>query len=506
VYPLTRSTSRSRFFGLPFSPSVLFAAGEQGVWYDPSDFSTLFTDVAGTTPVTAVEQPVRLMLDKSKGLVLGPELVTNGDFSNGTTGWTATNATMTVVGGQLEVTATGSSNIYAGQLINTTSGKFYRITATLRAPSTNTTLNAARTYIYTDSGLSTPVLINVIVATSEDSDIAFDVIFKAVASTSFIQLGVGSNSAWGAIGDKAYFDNISVRELPGNHALAPSDLARPVLRARYNLLLNTTTLATQSVTVVAAAHTLRFTGTGSITLSGTASGTYSAGSHSITPTAGSLTLTVSGTVTDADLRVTNDALNQPAYQRVGAASDYDTNGFLPYLAFDGNDDSMSTSAIDFSGTDKMTVFAGVRKLSDANVAILTELSADQNTNAGSFYMTAPDSTGASGDFAFKSRGGSNYVGAAISAVILAPSTRVVTGVGDIPGDLDTIRTNGTAVSISAEHGIGNFGNYPLFIGARNNASLFFNGRIYSLTVVGRAVNSGELAAMEAYVNQKTAAY
>lgn len=43
----------------------LFANGERGVWYDPSDISTLFQDVAGTIPVTGVEQPVGLMLDKS---------------------------------------------------------------------------------------------------------------------------------------------------------------------------------------------------------------------------------------------------------------------------------------------------------------------------------------------------------------------------------------------------------------------------------------------------------
>lgn len=48
-----------------FSPSTLFAAGEQGVWYDPSDMSTLYQDSAGTTPVTAVGQPVGRILDKS---------------------------------------------------------------------------------------------------------------------------------------------------------------------------------------------------------------------------------------------------------------------------------------------------------------------------------------------------------------------------------------------------------------------------------------------------------
>lgn len=58
VYRRLRATSA-------FSPLRLFAGGEQGVWYDPSDFSTMFQDSAGTTPVTAVEQPVGLMLDKS---------------------------------------------------------------------------------------------------------------------------------------------------------------------------------------------------------------------------------------------------------------------------------------------------------------------------------------------------------------------------------------------------------------------------------------------------------
>ena len=48
-----------------FSPLDLFAGGKQGVWYDPSDKSTLFQDVAGTVPVTTDGDPVALMKDKS---------------------------------------------------------------------------------------------------------------------------------------------------------------------------------------------------------------------------------------------------------------------------------------------------------------------------------------------------------------------------------------------------------------------------------------------------------
>lgn len=48
-----------------FLPSSLFGASDQGYWYDNQDLTTMFQDTAGTVPVTAVEQPVGLQLDKS---------------------------------------------------------------------------------------------------------------------------------------------------------------------------------------------------------------------------------------------------------------------------------------------------------------------------------------------------------------------------------------------------------------------------------------------------------
>lgn len=38
---------------------------DNGAWFDPEDLSTMFQDAAGTTPVTALEQPVGRWLDKS---------------------------------------------------------------------------------------------------------------------------------------------------------------------------------------------------------------------------------------------------------------------------------------------------------------------------------------------------------------------------------------------------------------------------------------------------------
>lgn len=50
---------------VPWTPADLFVSGENGVWYDPSDLSTLWQDSARTIPVTADGDPVGAMDDKS---------------------------------------------------------------------------------------------------------------------------------------------------------------------------------------------------------------------------------------------------------------------------------------------------------------------------------------------------------------------------------------------------------------------------------------------------------
>ena len=93
----------------------LFSNGEQGFFYDPNDLSTMFQDAVGTIPVTAAGQPVGLRKDKSgrnnhayqtvsasrpilqQTPILGNELVVNGDFSDGVTGWGAVDGTIEVI-------------------------------------------------------------------------------------------------------------------------------------------------------------------------------------------------------------------------------------------------------------------------------------------------------------------------------------------------------------------------------------------------------------------------
>lgn len=83
---------------------------------------------------------------------------------------------------------------------------------------------------------------------------------------------------------------------------------KTVVKAEENLLLNSATLVTQNVTTIAQPYTLSFKGTGTVTLSGTSTNGPLVGTGvndrvtlTFTPTAGTLTLTVSGSVTEAQL-------------------------------------------------------------------------------------------------------------------------------------------------------------------------------------------------------------
>jgi hypothetical protein len=473
--------------------------------FDPSDLSTLFQDSRGTTPVTAVEQPVGLMLDKSKGLVLGPELVTNGTFESDINGWIVSSQFQSSTAVEWSNGALHVYNTQAGYgesrsaAIPLTIGKQYVLEMDILEGTTDrywiiigsspSDDNVGRITVTSESG-----------GTSPSGYKRWRYSFVASYATAYLYFATNKLA-----GSHLYADNISVRELPGNHASQPTATSRPVLSARVNQYLATETLATQNVTTLAAQYRLSFEGTGTVTLSGTATGVYSAGSHLITCTAGTLTSTVSGSVTKADLRVANTGAGLPAYQRVNTATDYDTVGFPPYLKFDGVDDGMVTNSIDFTPTNTMTLVAGLRKLTDA-LALPVELSSNYNSNPGSMYISSgPDPSNgykaaARGSAAPDASHGSAWLGS-------APDTSVLAASHNIPGDDTTLRRNGVAQTPGKfDKGEGNFGNYPLYIGRRGGTSGPFNGCIYGLIVLGGLGDDAQIRRIESYVNSKTRAY
>ena len=478
-----------------FNPGRLFTSGEQGVWYDPSDLTTLFQDSAGTVPVTTVEQPVGLMLDKSKGLVLGAELVTNGTFDTDTTGWIAGGGTIAEVSGQLQITSSGYGAAY--QNVALVAGKTYKVTFNYAVGSPN----AAALRVVLGYGGGTPVQIDIASTTGQKS-----LILTWSGATGAARFAVSLLDA--AAGKIGYFDNISVKELPGNHATQATSTKRPVLSAKVNLLTGSAALATQSVDTAAIPYTLKHTGTGTITLSGTSTAgpLVGPGTLTFTPTAGTLTLTVTGSVTEAQLETGSVATR---YQWVNTVADYDTVGFNKYLKFDGVDDTLVTGSINFTATDKMTVFAGVRKLIDVGIQMLYELSTNTDASVGSFASLPgylfPGTAGAYFSSGVRGNTASSYLSTAAS--FPAPISAVQTQKLGISTDTNILRINGTqAASGVADLGTINYGNYPLYIGSRAGTSLPFNGHLYSLIVRGAQSTDAQIVSAESYVNSKTGAY
>jgi hypothetical protein len=152
------------------------------------------------------------------------------------------------------------------------------------------------------AGTKTP---GIRIATSGNAVIAFGAQLSDSASVDpYVYNPVAAPASTAYYGPRFDYDPVT---------LAPKGLL--IEEQRTQLLLNSslagTSLATQNVTVTAVAHTLSFYGTGTVTLSGTSTagplvgtGAYPARSTlTFTPTAGALTLTVTGTVQFAQLEI-----------------------------------------------------------------------------------------------------------------------------------------------------------------------------------------------------------
>ena len=298
----------------------------------------------------------------------------------------------------------------------------------------------------------------------------------------------------------------------GNHEVAINDAARGIYgwmpkTGRRNLLNATDTLATQSVTVTAAAHTLAFTGTGTVVLSGAYVGTLIGTGASdrvtltFTPIAASLTLTVTGSVTLAQLQLGSV---DTAYQRVVSNYDITEAGVQScyYVLANGVNTAYSTPTIT-PGTDKVQVFAGVRKNSDATAGVFIETSAAYSANSGVITFNAP--TGASqATYGFGSKGTISAF-AVSPANYTSPITKIITGIGDISGDNSTLRVNGVQVSqITTNQGTGNFLAYPAYLYARGGTTVPFNGYDFGHTVrFGPNLDAATIARVESLLSRNT---
>jgi hypothetical protein len=156
-----------------------------------------------------------------------------------------------------------------------------------------------------------------------------DIAWTLDATAAAIREAIGNADAWGTTGATTGW------RLPGlgSVRLSADAMTGPRLEqqqdgtyrwAAHNLLLNSATLSTQSVTVVVGEqYTIAATGTGSVALSGAATGTLNASSArpslTVTATTTTLTCTVTGTVTAAQVNRGATAL---AYVPTAGAARY----------------------------------------------------------------------------------------------------------------------------------------------------------------------------------------
>lgn len=219
--------------GLTLTEQVqaLFANGEQGVlYYLTEDFAGLYQGANGLAPVTAVGQPVGLMLDRRFGLARGPELgtvnVSLADFT------TTAEVTAEDLGDRIRFTRTGVAYASVNQVIFNSepvvTSKTYDASFTVLATGAS---NSVRTSALNGGGTA---FVPPNYATGHTLRRAITVATGAGNGRIMFTFSVsrGANPSTAVEGD--WFEiakTLSVRELPGNHASQATATARPTLRS-----------------------------------------------------------------------------------------------------------------------------------------------------------------------------------------------------------------------------------------------------------------------------------
>lgn len=442
---LSRHSNKSS--GNFFSPIALFAGGVNGVWYDPSDSATLFSDTAGTTPSPApgagALSVVGKMLDKSG----------NGNHAISYNTTTA----------RPELSARVNLLTYSEQFDN---AAWVKAALTVTANSTTAP----------DGTLTADTLI-------EGSGAVQPVIYQTLASlagvVSFYVRSNGRNFV--QVVNSASYANF---DLSNGTVGSVSGFTNSTISSVGSGWYRISTVIPSS-TVVGVA----LIGSGTSTYRQSYTGDGTSGIY----------------IWGADLRPANIGTSVPAYQRIADQYTYDSSGFPRYLVFNGTASGMYTPAnLDLSGTAQATVFAGVRKTT-TTTGIVAETSAIASSNNGAFLGLGTDSGGI--EFFAGSRGTAYIDVYGDSASYTSPFSAVTTAAFNIAAPSAQLRVNAVVTETDVgSQGTGNYGSYPLNIGGRNvssgTPSFPFPGYLYSLIVVGAASTAAQISSTESWINGK----
>lgn len=189
-------------------------------------------------------------------------------------------------------------------------------------------------------------------------------------------------------------------------------------------------------------------------------------------------------------------------QAMGALATLQADGARRYL--DGISDGFATQTINMTGNGVLTVCTGIRKTTDAAIAIVAEFSGNLNSSNGAWYIAAPIDPGQAG-VSFVAKGtNAQYLD---SMGFASPISTVITAQANLATPLTNMRVNGAQTATTAgDLGTGTFGNHQMYVGRRGSGGNNFTGRLYGLIVRGAASSAAQVASLEAYMNGKTGAY
>jgi len=206
--------------------AALFSGGAvDGIMIDLTDITTLFQDANGNVPVSANGHAIGLALDQHKwgGLTLAayrasqPELVSNGNFDSGVTGWTG--ATWDASNKRMIVSVSGTSGSYniASLPVTTVIGRWYEYSIDYQGSVTGSPQVSVRAGTATNmSNLVPEVRVDI------TGPKTYRFFFKATTTTSYIMTVIAT--VGGSV--SAAFDSVSIKEIDGHHATSTGG-ARP---------------------------------------------------------------------------------------------------------------------------------------------------------------------------------------------------------------------------------------------------------------------------------------
>jgi len=194
----------------------------------------------------------------------------------------------------------------------------------------------------------------------------------------------------------------------------------------------------------------------------------------------------------ADLRSGSSA---GTYQRIAAATDYATAGFLPYLAFDGVDDVLVATPASADYLLNSVAFGAQYNALSGNGT----LGSIGNSATGNSFSYINENSGTSVFNASARNDAATTVSNYVGTPDLLP--HVLISIWDTGGS--SIRNNSSIVTGSALTGVMTVNKFALGALGRSTNTTFGNSRIYSALFISPALTTTQSAALASWIAGKS---